>query len=655
MFHILNPLYLSALAFAAVPLVFHLLGRRRIREKPFSSLFLLKEVRKASSMWMRIKNLILLILRMLFIIFVVAAFSHPLILSPVSFLGSEAPGSTGILVDVSLSMGVEGILDKARNEIIRISNSFGGRSNMHLVSFSDRIEKEEEVRSISNINSFLNDIKVTYRGTNMRKALEFSQKKLSDKNAFVKRVFIVSDFQKYALEDLQNVFEKMHKQGIEIYASRIERSVENLYFSGFRMVPSFPLSNLQLKMYPKIIRDKKQDYTVEFFLSGLIKGLKKSTVNTFFEINSGNWGYKSGYFHIDGDKLSLDNDFYFSFYVPQSLKVLLIAEENRASYVSSALAPGIKSPIEVETLSRKSLLGVKTDKYDFVIFYDTGMDKFIETQMLHFLSEGVGILIVMGERFRDDANQKILSDIQVLDEKDAKQGFFSVKTVDTGFEPLSGLKHKGLENLYDTKIFRYFKLDSEFRNVIVAKNGDPLMVVGNVNRGKVVIIPFAIEPQWTQLPYKAIFVPLMYRLAFYLSKKREKIPEFRVGESISIASSKKEKEPFFLLPDGRKKSASVVAKGNELFYVLKNTNLPGIYRFIPGPGDTIPVAVNVKEEESNLDAFSFEELKAIFPNIKSSVEFKRFAEKGKRWVDLFPLFLILSILCITAELVLENR
>jgi len=655
MFHILHPLYLAGLSLAAIPLIFHLLGKRRIKEIPFSSLFLLKEIRKSNSVWMRIKNLILLLLRILFIVFVVASFSHPLVLSPVPFLGNEAPENITILIDVSLSMGVEGTFNKVKDEVIRIWKLFASGSQITLITYSDRIEKEEDVENISDVNSFLNNIQVTYRGTDIAQSLEFAHKKVLEDKGFLKKVFVISDFQKYALKNAQKPFGEMHRQGIQIYASTILGSKRNLYFSGFKLEPSFPLPGLRMKIYPQMVFDKGNSHPVEFSLNGLVKGLKESTENTFFETKTETSGYKYGYFRISGDSLSLDNDFYFSFYVPQSLNVLLVAEDGEASYIAAALTPGVKSPVEIETVSRSDLLRVNTEKYDLLILYNTGMNSLVETRTANFLSKGGGVLMIMGDRFRTDVNKSIFGDIRITKEMNAKEGFFGIKTVDTGFQPLSDFKNKGLKNLYDTKVFRYYTVNSQMRKVIVAKNGDPLMMVGNISGGRIVLIPFSLEPEWTQLPYKAIFVPLLYRLAFYLARRREKLSTFKVGEAVKIAFSKTVKDPIFLLPDNKKKSAEVTAMRDEFFYTLKNTDTPGIYRFIPEPDDTIPVSVNVKEEESVLEFSTFKELKAQFPDIKNAQEVKSFAVKGKRWLDLFPLFLILSLLCITAELILENR
>ncbi|TET18057.1 MAG: VWA domain-containing protein, partial [Candidatus Cloacimonadota bacterium] len=265
MFHILHPLYLFGLSLASFPLILHLLGRRRIREHPFSSLFLLKEIKKSSSVWMRIKELILLLLRMLFIIFIVTAFSHPLVLSPLPFLGKAAPKEIAMLIDVSMSMGTEDALNQAKQEAMRIFKTLGRGNRTTIISFSDRIEEEKEIVDESVLRSFLETLTVTYRGTDITPALEMAEKTLGKENAFTKELFIISDFQKTGLENIESVFSRIKKNGIHIYASIIERSDKNIYFSNWSIEPPFPLPGLHLKLYPQVALTENGSYPVELF------------------------------------------------------------------------------------------------------------------------------------------------------------------------------------------------------------------------------------------------------------------------------------------------------------------------------------------------------------------------------------------------------
>ncbi|TES93570.1 MAG: VWA domain-containing protein [Candidatus Cloacimonadota bacterium] len=655
MFHLLHPFYLLGLFLTSVPLILHLLGRRRIKERPFSSLFLLKEIKKSSSIWMRIKDLILLLLRIFFILFIVIGFSHPLVLSPVPFLGKEAPKDVAILIDVSMSMGAEGVFEKAKQEVKEVFGRLGSGNSILLIAFSDRIEEEREIIDEAELNSFLDHLKVTFRSTDMLPPLDVAKKELLKREGFSKEIFIVSDFQKSALKNIQSIYSNLRKKKINVYASCIEGSRKNIFFTGFQIEPPFPLPGLRLKIFPELISNEKGSIPVELFMGGVMKGIKKTEErkDVFFEIEPGKAGYKSGFFRTKGDSLTLDNNYYFSFYVPENLNILLVGKGTEYFYLANALSPGIKTPIKLTTIEPVKLSRINPSQYNLLILYNIKFDGYVKARTMDFLRNGGGVLFVMGNEFLSEVNKNILEEIHIVKKNDSKKGFFSIKTVDTGFKPLSDFKDKGLKNLYDTKFFQYFTIKSNMKAVIQGRNGDPMMLAGNINGGEFVLFPFAFNPEWTQLPLKAIFVPLVYRLTFYLAARQEKLPENQVGEPIKISVSKKVKQPLFILPDGKKKSPTFSTTGDD--YILKDTELPGIYKFIPQLGETISIAVNVKEEESRLDVATFEELEFLFPDINKSEKREGFATSGKRWIDLFPFFIILSLLFLTAELVLENK
>lgn len=657
MFQLLNPLYLFGLVIASIPLILHLIGRRNIREKPYSSLSLIKEIKKSSSVWLRMKDLILMLLRTLFLLFLIFGFSHPLIVSPIPFLGKEVPEDIAILMDISMSMGVNKQLSEAKEKVLSIYRKFGIGNNTTIIAFSNKIEKEKTILNQKELQKFLDNLNVTFNSTNMHTPIERAASKLINGKGLRKKIFIVSDFQKSAFNNIEDLKRSIQGKGIEIYSLYISTTKDNVFFSGFRLKPSIPLPGLRMEIYPELKSTSKKRYPIEFFFDGTKKGIKEASLQkqVFFTIETENPGYKSGFFQTGKDSLELDNKHYFSFYVPEDIKIVLVGKPEDYYFLSSALSPGIKTPIKLKTVMLNELPEVNLFRYDLLILCNIKLNNYLKVQTSEFLRRGGGVLLILGNAFSEIENIDILDNVTLVKENKTQKGFHSIKNIDSGFNPLSGFKEKGLKNLYDTKFFRYFTIKSAFRTVIEARNGDPLMVAGNLNGGKMIIIPYMLTPQWTELPVKAIFVPIIYRLTFHLSRRPEKTPVFKVGEPLKISSADKLENPFFLTPSSKKKIPSLSVSSGEINYSLKNTNIPGIYRFISQGSDTIPISVNVDERESQLDQLPFDELKLIIPEINKFSQFKELTTSGKRWIDLFPLLMILGIACLVIELILENR
>jgi hypothetical protein len=108
MLNFLNPLFLWAAAAALVPLILHLMQRRRIVRVEISTVRFLKLAQKRSSTRVRMENFLLWLLRTLLMLVLTAAFALPVIRTQSlgRFLGSSRR-DIAIVLDVSYSMGYE--------------------------------------------------------------------------------------------------------------------------------------------------------------------------------------------------------------------------------------------------------------------------------------------------------------------------------------------------------------------------------------------------------------------------------------------------------------------------------------------------------------------------------------------------------------------
>ena len=121
----LNPLVLLGLAAAAIPVILHLLNRRKLRTVEFSSLRFLKELQNTSLRRLKLRQWLLLVLRTSLIIALVLSFARPVIHGNVAgIFGSRARTSMVMVVDDSPSMTVRTergmVFDRAREAASRI-------------------------------------------------------------------------------------------------------------------------------------------------------------------------------------------------------------------------------------------------------------------------------------------------------------------------------------------------------------------------------------------------------------------------------------------------------------------------------------------------------------------------------------------------------
>lgn len=137
----LNPAILYGLFAAVLPLVIHLLSRRRAKNVPFPSIVLLERMKTDRMRRLRLKQLILILLRTLIILAVVLAFARPTVNGSFS---SGARTSAVIVIDGSASMGYvhngELLSDTAVRAARSILDMLDGSGATGIIMASDRTD-----------------------------------------------------------------------------------------------------------------------------------------------------------------------------------------------------------------------------------------------------------------------------------------------------------------------------------------------------------------------------------------------------------------------------------------------------------------------------------------------------------------------------------
>src|SRR5262249_36952249 len=114
----LKPIMLAGLASSAVPIIIHLLNRRKFQKVVWAAMRFLRISVEQNQRRMRIEDMILLALRCLLLILLALALARPAILSNASDVFGQSKVTGVILLDNSYSMGVsdgtQTRFDKAR-------------------------------------------------------------------------------------------------------------------------------------------------------------------------------------------------------------------------------------------------------------------------------------------------------------------------------------------------------------------------------------------------------------------------------------------------------------------------------------------------------------------------------------------------------------
>ncbi len=203
-FAFLNPFLLWGVALASIPIIVHLLHKRRYQEVEWAAMRFLMQAAQKNSRRIRLEQLLLLVVRILILMFLVFALAQPFFESLQKKQSTDQPTLRVIVIDTSYSMGQRNgqfvMLDKAKSianqivettrpgdalQLVRISESFPQAIVQQPAYKTEQILKEIEQLLLTEEQG---DISAT-----LQTITEMTQKKEKLPHT---EIYFVSDFQR---------------------------------------------------------------------------------------------------------------------------------------------------------------------------------------------------------------------------------------------------------------------------------------------------------------------------------------------------------------------------------------------------------------------------------------------------------------------------
>src|SRR5689334_15213779 len=195
----LNPLLLFGLAAVSVPIIIHLLNRRKFRKVVWAAMRFLKTSVEQNQRRLRIEDMILLALRCLLLALLALALARPAILSDASAVLGQSKVTGVIILDNSRSMGLtDGVLtrfDQARKAAEEALDAMPSGSATAVFLASDIVQKviPEPTFDLNLARKALREAPLTDRGTDIVPALQAALDTLKDRLAIRREIYLITD------------------------------------------------------------------------------------------------------------------------------------------------------------------------------------------------------------------------------------------------------------------------------------------------------------------------------------------------------------------------------------------------------------------------------------------------------------------------------
>jgi hypothetical protein len=682
----LNSLFLFGLAAVALPIVIHILNRRRLRKIPFSSLEFIFELSQRRMSKVNLRRWIVLLLRTLAILLVVLAFARPTLQSNAAlFLPGESPKHVVICLDASASMGVERetgtAFTVAKDIAKRVVDDSGDNDLIDVVVCAARTEPvfESGTRNKQIVKSAIEGLEVTNETTSLAQGVELAVEQIRQSELGTGEIYVIGDFR----ETTDSVIvaatpEKARVILLPVYREAIDNVSIDQVFTPRKLIRPGEVVRIGVAL-SNHSRENTAEFPIELIIGGKRKAEKlvslspAASANVTFSVSMDEWGTYRGRVAKNRDRLPVDDDRFFLLEVSQKIPVTLMRgkkfsdEEKQAAgyfYVDKALNPrgSGEGEFSVKVIDEKNLTAASLPSKGVVVWTEPqDIDPHRFDLLKRYIHGGGAVMIFLGvDRkglWRDEDFADYLGIQKTIPKEGGGAEHFSAFQKD---HPIFSIfNDEELELLSRSRIRRHLSVSGVAPDSILAYlgSGDPGIWECKRGNGRAIIVAAAPDMPSGDLPLSPMFLPLIHTAVSYLASTEgaELYRENYAGVDL-----------FFDLPAGWNRQGSVLRvvgdSGEEkktLFYdspqgqtkaMISQPRQVGFYRLLADTTLISEAAVNVDSRESNLNPQELDERYLGDARVvDTSSNLIANLQKEKQGREIYAVFLLLALSALVLE------
>ncbi len=712
----LNLALLGGVAALAIPIIIHLFHKSRFQKVQWGAMHLLEAVLRQNQRRVRIEQLILLAIRCAIPALLALAMARPVWKGVQQLLG-ETKTSTVVLLDNSYSMdaGRAGVSNftHARDEATRIINDLKRGSEVQVVLMGEGGAGliAEPTYDLARVNQALSKLSAGYGAATPPAALDFAANVLGQMHESSRQVVLLSDFQRVsfpATDDamLTQMLDRLKKLPLAPAITFFDVgdevkdnvAIESLDFTrlmvgvGQKIQIRANLRNFGDAAYKDLRVYFKADGTEKAVSQiALAPGQKGQVLFTHAFDTAGSHVIE---IFAEADALKADNTFLASIPVRDKVPVLLVNGDpnpeplkGETDFAEIALQPYSAGRVELADLIKTTT--IKADDLDAKRLTGTATVVLANVRKLNdnqlraledFVKNGGGLLIFPGNRldagwynsamFRDSKGLLPLAWGALsgdLTEKSPAVGVVSQRFENPALEIFNDPRNGTLS---DAAVKVWFKMKAVERSmsanepVVLARldNGDPFLVEKSFGDGKIIVCATAADADWSNLPMRPFYLPLMQRLSVYLASTVFPPRNLDVGRPIVafLPVGAAGKDAQIATPDGATRNVKILKKGERGVIEFGRTQRPGLYTVTAPDKQLTHYVVNAARRESDLQKLTGSEISDLAKQhgvelVRSGAEYKALEHSRRYGSELWKTLLWLLLGLAFLEIFLQQR
>lgn len=598
----LNPWLLLGLLGASLPVVIHLIGRRRAPKVRFAAIDFLLAVNKRLARRERLRQFLLLLLRTLAIAALVFAISRPISERPA--VAASESRRLALVIDASASMSYvkdgETLLSYAKTRAKRVLSHLqpGDMATLIVAGEEPRAAMQAPTLQLEQVREAIEELELDSGPADMGAAIELALSQMGEDGSNV-TLAVISDLAANGFNTVQptSMDPPPDVRLIDAAERDAQRALGNVSVASVevRHSPQSP----SVRRFEIVVRNHGDapvsDRALELVIDGEVthkafvsvegRASAEKTLTHRFESP----GVYSGRVRLQGsdaDGYTRDDFVPFVLQVIPGVRVLAVNGQPRTTpredelyFVSRALAnvPEGQPPIALDIVTTEELetRTKNLEGIDVVLLANvaTLSDKTVE-RLVAFMNAGGGLMLALGETIRfEEANEQFgallphpLRDLHLAADPAAGTPPLAIEELEWSHPILQGLGLAVEESLRSSKTRAYFNLQvglgRSARTILGYSNGAPALVEGRrEDAGRSLLLTTSVDLDLSDLALRSAFPALLQRSVRYLAGAVDQgsNPILRRGSDAVVAAPTGAEAVALIAPSGKRRVAEVQA------------------------------------------------------------------------------------------------
>ncbi|MBR3493156.1 MAG: BatA domain-containing protein [Bacteroidales bacterium] len=618
----LYPQMLWGLLALLIPILIHLFNFRRHKLVYFSNTAVLRSIQQENAKTRKLKYLVTLLLRCLFIAALVLAFAFPY--HPEKQLNVNTENTLiGIYIDNSMSMKGQSqrttLIEDARQSARDLVHKLNPSNRYLLMTNSFEIQNEYPM----NQEEMLDQLDRMYPDGSpvlMGEVIDRFEMLCKQHGFANSTLFVYSDFQSNTF-DLSAAKADTAMQVVMV--PMVPEFKTNLYIDSVWLASPIVQSGLTNELMVRVVNqgDKEvKGMPINFTMNNAMAASttvdleKNGTAEVEMQFVVEDSGEQRCSASLTDHPITFDDSYHFVLSVKPSLSVVELGNQPSScamlfddeQFHYTLMEP---SRFDLTTIAQAQLL---------IVNESAVMNETLQQALLDAVSDGASLVVFPS--LDDPQNNRYLYNKLGLT-------LMEVDTNATSVEDLA-LQHAFFNDMIldlpqhpdFPKVKRHVRLKTNgmATALLTLQNSDPMLMMTSVGKGQAFVMATALDSKWSDLADNALFVPMMVKMAF-MGGKMDKLA-YTIGQDkilvLSDISQEGDRQYLFANSDRSFELMPASEVRNGKVYLYLNDNLPsaGFYDLLINDTLNRVTAWNESRVESKMDFVDSEEANKAFGN-----------------------------------------